>query len=116
MWIVRVTFLFLGVIALLWLLQNNAAFRSDFTFFGREFYLIPVNYIMLVSFLAGMLFWFLISLVNEIVLRQQIRKLKKRTDALNRELIELRNLPLEESAREKQPASESAISAVNASQ
>jgi uncharacterized integral membrane protein len=104
-WIVRAVLIFVGVFALLWLGMVNAGARVDFKLFTRSFFDVSINVILLVTFLAGMFFWFLIGLVNEIQLRRRIRKLRRETERLKQELVDLRNLPLQESVPEEPPPS-----------
>ncbi len=97
MWLIRSVIILIGVIAFLWLGMKNADQSVNFYFFAKEFPNLKLNLLMLVVFAAGMVFAFLIAIVNEFQLRSVISRQRKTIQRVERELAALRNLPLEES-------------------
>jgi uncharacterized integral membrane protein len=96
MWLVRSFLILAGVIALLWLGMENAEERVDFTFFTRVYPALPLTFLMLVVFVSGMVFSFLISVINEIALRRQLTQTRRELTRMDREIAALRSLPLED--------------------
>jgi uncharacterized integral membrane protein len=95
-WFVRSLLILVGVIALLWLGMENADQTVDFTFFTRAYPGLPLTFLMLIVFVSGMVFSFLISVINEIALRRQLSQTRRELTRLDREIAALRSLPLED--------------------
>ena len=96
MWFVRSLFILVGVVAFLWLGMENAGETIDFTFFTREYPGLSLNFLMLLVFVAGMVFSFLIAVINELHLRRQLSQTRREMERMNREIAALRSLPLDE--------------------
>lgn len=96
MWFFRALIVLAGVIAVLWLGMLNAGQQVDFRFFAREFPGLNLNFLTLLVFIAGMVFSFLVSMLNELQLRRTISRHRRDIGRLERELSALRNLPLDE--------------------
>lgn len=96
MWLVRSVIILVGVIAFLWIGMNNADQRVQFTFFTKLYENLSLNLLLLVVFAAGMIFSFLISILNEFQLRATIGRQRREMGRLENEISDLRNLPLEE--------------------
>jgi uncharacterized membrane protein YciS (DUF1049 family) len=96
-WLIRSIVILVGVIAFLWIGMNNADQRVHFTFFTRVYENLSLNLLLLIVFAAGMVFSFIISILNEFQLQAVISRLRKQCRQLENELSALRNLPLEES-------------------
>lgn len=95
MWLIRSVIILIGVIAFLWLGMRNADQSVDFSLFTRTYENFSLNLLMLVVFAAGMVFSFLISVINEFQLRAKISSQRRGISRLEKELAALRNLPLE---------------------
>lgn len=104
MWFIRSLIILVGVIAFLWVGMNNADQRVDFKFFNKEFIGLNLNLLLLLVFAVGMVFSFLIWVLNEFTLRSQIGRYRREVTRLEKELAALRSLPLEET----EPGSEEA--------
>jgi len=103
-WILRGIILLIGVIALVWLGMLNADQKvAEFHLFKWTFYGLPVNIILVVTFLTGMLVWAVGAWVREAQLLLRISREKKSHRRLQEEIEALRNLPLEESASDVPP-------------
>lgn len=96
MWFVRSFFMIAGVIAFLWLGMENAGQTVDFTFFTRPYPGLNLNFLMLLVFVAGMVFSFVISVINELNLRRQLVQARREVARMNQEIAALRSLPLED--------------------
>jgi hypothetical protein len=60
------------------------------------FYNSPLPLVMVTFFLLGVLFYYLFSIAREWRLRGEIRRLRRQSDNKDRELRDLRNLPLDD--------------------
>ena len=96
MWILKRLFLILVVAAILLLGVFNAAEKVTVKLGFYDFLDSPLPLVMVVFFLLGAIFHYLYSIGREIGLRAEIRRLKKGSEGLNRELRDLRNLSFEE--------------------
>ena len=96
MWFIRALIILIGVISLLWLGMQNAGEKVDFRFFTRDFLDLDLNLFMLLVFVAGMVFSFLIAVVSEVQLRSRMAQYRREAIRLERELAALRNLPLDD--------------------
>lgn len=96
MWFIKSVILLIGVIAVLWLGMKNADQTVDFSLFTRYFENLSLNLLLVVVFITGMVFSFLIAVVNEFGLRSTIGSQRRHISRLEKELAAIRNLPLEE--------------------
>ncbi len=96
MWLFRSVIILIGVIAFLWLGMKNADQTVNFSFFTKYFEGLSLNLLLLVVFAAGMVFSFLIAVVNEFALRNTISSQRRSIGRLEKEMAALRNLPLED--------------------
>ena len=96
MWFIRSIFIMVGVIAFLWLGMENAGETVEFTFFTRPYPGLSLDFLMLLVFVSGMVFSFLISVVSEVNLRRQLAQARREVARVNREVASLRGLPLED--------------------
>ncbi len=99
MWFIRSLIILVGVIAFLWVGMNNADQRVDFKFFTKEFIGLNLNLLLLLVFAVGMVFSFLIWVLNEFTLRNQIHRYRREVGRLEKEMAALRSLPLDEAER-----------------
>ena len=96
MWFIRSLVIMAGVIAVLWMGMENAGATVDFTFFTRRYPGLSLNFLLLLVFVSGMVFSFLISVVNEVHLRHQLAQARRDVTRVNREVASLRSLPLDD--------------------
>ena len=64
--------------------------------FGYRLYDIPLSMVCFYAFVVGMVFVIIFALVDEIVLRSTIHRIRRENKNLRKELNSLRNLPIEE--------------------
>jgi uncharacterized membrane protein YciS (DUF1049 family) len=95
-WFIRSFLIFAGVVAFLWIGMENADQTIDFTFFTRDYPGLALNVLMLFVFVTGMVFSFVISVLNELSLRRQLSQARSQLTRMDREIATLRSLPLED--------------------
>jgi uncharacterized integral membrane protein len=95
-WFVRALIMLVGIIAVLWLGMLNADQRVDFQFFASEYPGLNLNLLMLLVFVTGMVFSFLIAAINELQLRRQLGRYRRELGRAEREMSALRSLPLDD--------------------
>jgi uncharacterized integral membrane protein len=95
-WFIRSLVIMAGVIAFLWLGMENAGQSVAFTFFTRHYPALSLDFLMLLVFVSGMIFSFLIAVVNEMNLRRQLSQARRDVARVNREVASLRSLPLDD--------------------
>jgi uncharacterized integral membrane protein len=103
MWILKRLFLILVVALILLLGVFNAAEQVTVKLGFTEFPESPLPLVMVVFFLLGAIFHYLYSIGREITLRAEIRRLKRGSEGLSRELTDLRNLSIEEGFEQEPP-------------
>jgi len=97
MWIVRWIFWILAILFLILFATQNDAETVNVVFAKWQTKNpIPLWIVMYISFLVGILVWFVGSIFKILQLKTDVRKTKKENDVLRKELDELRNIPIEE--------------------
>ncbi len=101
MWMLK----WLGIAILLILLRGfsiqNLDQTVDIDFLFWSFQDVPLIVVIFEAFIAGMLVWFVIALVNELKLRSELKQTNRQLDELGGELQAMRNMPLEEPEEEE---------------
>jgi len=93
-WIIKgLAFLFM-FIGLLYVFLTNGNQAVDLHFFGHDYLGISIYWVVLASYLLGFLTSFLLAAVREFRFHRQISGLKKMIGAKDREIADLRTLPL----------------------
>ena len=97
MWFLRWILTLIAVVVLIGFAMQNADVQVPIRFYKWETVNdLPLWLVMYLSFVAGMIFWLLVSLYQIIVLKAENRRQLKRTQALERELHRLRNAAVED--------------------
>ena len=99
MWILQRFFVVVAIALMLLLGMLNAGEEVRVQYWFGEayvFYNSPLPLVMVTFFLIGVLFYYLFSVAREWRLRAEIRRLRRMSDNKDRELRDLRNLPLDE--------------------
>jgi len=96
MWIIRWIFWVLALLFLILFATQNATETVTVEFFKWQSVPIPLWIVMYLSFLVGVLVWFVGSIFKVIQLKAEVRKTQKEKELLKKELDELRNIPIEE--------------------
>ena len=96
MWIFR-GILFLGLLfVLVYFFLANSGQSVDLNLFGRQFLDIPLFWILTLAFLLGFAASFLVAAFRELRLQARLRSLKNDSAVKDREIAELRALPLQD--------------------
>lgn len=83
----------------------NAGPRIEYINLGLgRYYDVPLIVALFVAFVVGVIVTLLYCLYYFIDLGLSVRRLKKKNKQLEKELVAIRNLPLEESLEEREPA------------
>ena len=102
MWMVKGVFYLLVLIAMAIFFTQNSGQSVDLRFFRREYLDIPLYYVIVGSFLVGLLFSLILAALRELKMHQSQRSLQRDLRERDKEIAELRSLPLKDldSARE----------------
>ena len=101
MWILQRFFVVVAIALILLMGMLNADEQVTVRYwFGATYayHNSPLPLVMVTFFLMGVLFYYLFSVAREWRLRAEIRRLRKLSDNKDRELRDLRNLPLDDLA------------------
>ena len=99
MWFVKA---FLGIVvlaALLYFTSLNLEQRVDIHLTHPDvptFSQVPMTWALLVAFAAGVLVWFLASVIQVISAKSEVTSLRRRNRMLTRELNDLRNMTVQD--------------------
>ena len=96
MWIVKFVLIVIVMSVVLLVAGLNASQTVDLNLLFKEYQKISVVLVILLSFICGMFVTLLISVFREMQLKSRIRHERKSRTKAERELIGLRNQPLEE--------------------
>lgn len=96
MWIVRWIFWVLALLFLILFATQNATQTVTVEFIRWQSVAIPLWIVTYLSFLVGILVWFVFSIYKVMQLKTEVRKTNKENEVLKKELDELRNIPIEE--------------------
>ena len=103
--IIRGFFFLVLLIVLVYFFAENNDKSVDIDFFGKTFLGISIYWIVLVSFMLGFATSFFSATMREFRLRRDIKRLRKDNTTKDREIADLRTLPLR---RETESAEETA--------
>ncbi len=96
MWIFRgLTFLVL-LFALVYFFVTNSGQVVDLNFFGHQFLQLSIYWVVAVCFMVGFATSFLLAALREFRFQRTIAQLKKEVATKDREIHDLRTLPLRE--------------------
>lgn len=96
MWVVKGLFFLVLLFVLVYFFMANSDQTVDINFFGREYLAIPIYWILVLAFLLGFAASFLVAAVREIRFHSQIRQLKNDIRVKEKEIADLRSLPLQD--------------------
>jgi uncharacterized integral membrane protein len=96
MWIIRYAIAALLIIGLLGFTIQNSYQRVVINIVGKTYSEVPLIFVIYVAFCVGIVFWFVISVVQYLRFSGQLAEQKRKVRTLGEELTTLRNLPLEE--------------------
>ena len=103
MWLIK-GFLFLVLLfVLVYFFMGNAENNVDVQLFGREYRDVGLYWVITLSFLLGFALCFLFAAWRELRLHARIRRLKGQMAERDREIVQLRALPLQDLPIETEP-------------
>ena len=109
MWVIKVLLFLALLFTLLFFFINNSNQSVDIDFFGRSFLGISILWVAGVCFLLGFTTSFILAAIREFRFHREIGRLKKANRNKDREIAELRTLPLREGGdAERNPLSQEA--------
>ena len=100
MLVIRLVLLLVLIVALVVILVPNVNQTVDLKFFGREYLDTSLLYVVAGCYGLGFLTSLLVMVMREWRHRREISRLKRRQRNLDRELADLRSLPLQELSSE----------------
>jgi uncharacterized integral membrane protein len=95
-WVVRGLLFLVLLFTLVYFFITNSDQSVDINFFGRSFLGISIYWIVVVSYMLGFATSFVLAALREFRFHREIGKLKKNVAAKDREIGDLRTLPLKE--------------------
>ena len=94
MWVIK-GILFLGLLfALVFFFVKNSGQTVDINFFGKAYLGISIYWVVVISFLVGFATSFVLAAFREFRFHRVIGQLKRDAGAKDREIADLRTLPL----------------------
>ena len=97
MWVVRGLLFLVLLFTLVYFFITNSEQSVDINFFGRSFLGISIFWVVVVSYMLGFATSFILAALREIRFHREIGRLKKAVATKDREIGDLRTLPLKES-------------------
>jgi uncharacterized integral membrane protein len=104
-WVVKGLLFLILLIVLVVFFVSNSDQTVDLRVVGRTYLDIPIFWIVIVSFLVGFTVAFLLASVREIRHQQRLRKLRRDLAEKEREIGDLRTLPIQDLDQGEPPAS-----------
>ena len=99
MWIVKALFyLALAIIVAIFLAINSNQSVDIRLFFGQEYLGVGLQWVLLAAFLVGFAACLVVMAVRELQIHGEIRGLRRTIQAREKEIVELRTLPLQDFA------------------
>jgi uncharacterized membrane protein YciS (DUF1049 family) len=93
-WVIK-GILFLAVLfALVYFFVSNSGQVVDINFFGKSYLGISIYWVVVISFLVGFATSFILAAFREFRFHREIGQLKRQAGAKDREIADLRTLPL----------------------
>jgi uncharacterized integral membrane protein len=96
MWIIRYAIAAILIIGLLGFTIQNSYQKVVINVAAKTYAEVPLIFVIYIAFCVGIVFWFVISVVQYLRLSGQLAEQKRKIRTLSEELTTLRNLPLDE--------------------
>lgn len=96
MWIVRGLLFLVLLFAMVYFFVTNSGQSVDINLFGKSYLGVSMYWVVVVSFMLGFGTALVLALVREIRLQRDMARLRKLARDKDRELADLRTLPLRE--------------------
>ena len=96
MWVIKLVFFLLLLLALVYVFATNAGQTVDLTLLGRQYLDVALFWVVSASFALGFIAALVGMGLREWRLRRELARCRKQQTVLDRELADLRSLPLQE--------------------
>ena len=93
-WIFRGIIFVILLVVLVWFFVDNSNQSVDIKFFTKSYLDNSIYWVVVISFLVGFVASLFLALVRELRLRGEITRLRRQAVAKDREIADLRTLPL----------------------
>ncbi|MFN2370227.1 MAG: lipopolysaccharide assembly protein LapA domain-containing protein [Candidatus Krumholzibacteriia bacterium] len=104
MWVVKGLFFLILLFVLVWFFAENGSQSVDLKLLGRTYMDINIYWVVAVCYLLGFATSFVLAAVRELRFHREIGRLKKAVKTKDREISDLRTLPLrDEPAAQARP-------------
>ena len=94
MWVFKGLLFLVLLVTLVYFFVTNSGQSVDINFFGKSYLGISIYWLVVISFLLGFVASFVLAAFREFKLRREIGRLRKLNAAKDREVADLRTLPL----------------------
>ena len=102
MWVFKGALFLLLLFALVYFFVTNSGQSVDIKFFGKSYLGISIYWVVVVSFLLGFATSFVLAAFREFKFHRVIGRLKRDAVAKDREIADLRTLPLKSMTHDEQ--------------
>lgn len=96
MWVIKGLFFLLLLIVLVTFFGLNSNRTVDIDVFGREYLDVQIFWVLLLAYLLGFVSCFVLAAVRQLRVLGEIRRLRRTIQAREKEITELRTLPLQD--------------------
>jgi len=100
-WVLKGLLFLLLLFGLVYFFITNSGQSVDINFFGKAYLGISIYWVVVVSFLVGFATSFVLAAFREFRFHREIGRLKKLSAAKDREIADLRTLPLRNMSGDK---------------
>lgn len=94
MWVFKGILFLILLFALVYFFVTNSGQSVDINFFGKSFLGISIYWVVVLSFLLGFATSFVLAAFREFKFHREIGRLKRHGVAMDKEIADLRTLPL----------------------
>lgn len=94
MWVFKGALFLLLLFALVYFFVTNSGQSVDINFFGKSYLGISIYWVVVISFLLGFATSFVLAAFREFKFHREIGRLKREGSTKDREIADLRTLPL----------------------
>ena len=96
MWVFKGILFLILLFALVYFFVTNSGQSVDINFFGNSYLGISIYWVVVISFLLGFATSFVLAAFREFRFHREIGRLKRHGSAKDREIADLRTLPLKQ--------------------
>lgn len=109
MWVFKGVLFLALLFAMVYFFVTNSEQSVDINFFGKTFLGISIYWVVVISFLVGFATSFILAAFREFKFHREIGNLKRAHAAKDREIADLRTLPLKPSTAQNTPQPQTGV-------